>query len=73
METAFAGPAKIRDRLGSLDAAAIASADPEKLLAVFKESPAVHRFPGRWPTARASCAPRSSPTGWGRRAHLDRR
>lgn len=46
METAFAGPAKIRDRLGELDAVAIASADPEKLLAVFKESPAVHRFPG---------------------------
>lgn len=46
METAFAGPAKIRDRLGSIDAATIASTDPERLLEVFRVSPAVHRFPG---------------------------
>ncbi|MDO7882420.1 HhH-GPD-type base excision DNA repair protein [Antiquaquibacter soli] len=46
METAFAGPAKIDERLGGLSPAAIAGTDPEKLLAAFKESPAVHRFPG---------------------------
>lgn len=46
METAFAGPAKIADRLGTLDPAAIAGADPEEFLAVFRQSPAVHRFPG---------------------------
>lgn len=46
METAFAGPAKIADRLGTLDPAAIARADPEEFLAVFRQSPAVHRFPG---------------------------
>lgn len=46
METAFAGPAKIKQRLGAFDAATIASADPEKLVEVFKETPAVHRFPG---------------------------
>ena len=46
METAFAGPAKIRDRMGSFDAESIAAADPEAFAAVFKESPAVHRFPG---------------------------
>lgn len=46
METAFAGPAKIRERMGSFDAESIAAADPEAFAAVFKESPAVHRFPG---------------------------
>lgn len=46
METAFAGPAKLRDRLGVIDPAAIAGYDPEKFLAAFRETPAVHRFPG---------------------------
>ena len=46
METAFAGPAKIRERLGAFDARTIAEADPEKLVEVFKQTPAVHRFPG---------------------------
>ncbi|WBU38774.1 HhH-GPD-type base excision DNA repair protein [Homoserinibacter sp. YIM 151385] len=46
METAFAGPAKIRDRLGAFDAAALAGHDPEALEAVFRQTPAVHRYPG---------------------------
>ena len=46
METAFAGPLKIRERRGSLEAAGIADEDPESFVAVFKTSPAVHRFPG---------------------------
>ncbi len=46
METAFAGPAKLRDRLGSLDPAGIAALDPDELAAVMKQPPAVHRFPG---------------------------
>ena len=46
METAFAGPAKLKDRLGGLDAAAIAGYDPDKLVDVFRISPSVHRFPG---------------------------
>src|SRR5215207_7981871 len=46
METAFAGPAKIRERLGAFDATTIARHDPEKLAEVFKQTPAVHRFPG---------------------------
>ena len=46
MESAFAGPAKLRDRLGGLDAFAIARMDPEEFAAVFAEKPAVHRFPG---------------------------
>ena len=46
METAFCGPAKIQDRIGSLDPALIASYDAEAFVAVFRQSPAVHRFPG---------------------------
>ena len=46
MESAFAGPAKIRDRIGSLDAAAIAGYEPDALVEVFRQTPAVHRFPG---------------------------
>ncbi|WP_226654718.1 HhH-GPD-type base excision DNA repair protein [Leifsonia sp. LS1] len=46
METAFAGPAKLRDRLGALEPAQIAALDPDELTAVMKQTPAVHRFPG---------------------------
>ncbi|QAY72090.1 Fe-S cluster assembly protein HesB [Agromyces protaetiae] len=46
METAFAGPEKIRERLGSIDPREIAATDPEKLVDVFKQTPAVHRYPG---------------------------
>jgi uncharacterized HhH-GPD family protein len=43
VQKAFAGPLVLRERLGTLDAAAIAAADLEPL---FRERPAVHRFPG---------------------------
>src|SRR5690242_19376566 len=48
MERAFAGPRLIADRLGvqSLDAAALAGEDPERLAKVFQGPPAVHRYPG---------------------------
>ena len=46
MEVAFAGPKKIADRLGGLDARLIAEADPETFAAVCAQTPAVHRFPG---------------------------
>jgi uncharacterized HhH-GPD family protein len=46
METAFAGPEKIRERLGSIDPATIAGHDPEAFVEVFKQRPSVHRFPG---------------------------
>lgn len=46
METAFTGPAKLRDRLGSLDPAGIAALEPDELVAVMKQTPSVHRFPG---------------------------
>jgi uncharacterized HhH-GPD family protein len=44
--TAFAGPYKLTERIGGLDAAAIASMDPTTLEEVFREKPAIHRFPG---------------------------
>jgi uncharacterized HhH-GPD family protein len=57
METAFAGPGKIKQRLGSLDAATIAGVDPEKFGELFKVPPAVHRFPGSMAErTRALCA-----------------
>ncbi|CAI3796904.1 HhH-GPD-type base excision DNA repair protein [Pseudarthrobacter sp. MM222] len=46
MESAFAGPEKIRTRLGSVSPAAIAEHDPAGFVELFKERPAVHRFPG---------------------------
>jgi uncharacterized HhH-GPD family protein len=46
VQTAFSGPLKIKQRLGTLDARTIASTDPVKLEAAFREKPAVHRFPG---------------------------
>jgi uncharacterized HhH-GPD family protein len=46
METAFAGPKKIADRIGGIDAREIADYDPEKFAALCAQRPAVHRFPG---------------------------
>jgi uncharacterized HhH-GPD family protein len=45
VQTAFSGPLKLRQRLGTLDAAAIAETDPARLEEVFRERPAIHRFP----------------------------
>ncbi|MBM9464966.1 Fe-S cluster assembly protein HesB [Aeromicrobium sp. YIM 150415] len=46
METAFAGPLKVRERVGAVDAATLASYDPEALEEAFRQTPAVHRYPG---------------------------
>ena len=46
MEHAFRGGYKVLSRFGSLDPAAIASADPEKFKALCSEPPAIHRYPG---------------------------
>lgn len=46
MEHAFRGPAKLLDRFGTLDPAAIADADPEEFATLCAQPPAVHRFPG---------------------------
>ena len=50
METAFAGPKKIADRMGGLDADGIAETEPDTFAAVCAEKPAVHRFPGSMAT-----------------------
>jgi uncharacterized HhH-GPD family protein len=43
VQQAFAGPLRIKQRLGTLDPKTLAGTDLEP---VFKEKPAVHRFPG---------------------------
>jgi uncharacterized HhH-GPD family protein len=57
VQKAFAGPLELRRRLGHLDPRRIAAADPEQLTAVFRERPALHRFPGSMAArVRALCA-----------------
>jgi len=46
VQKAFAGPLELRRRIGTLDPAEIAALDPAALEAVFRERPALHRFPG---------------------------
>jgi uncharacterized HhH-GPD family protein len=46
MERAFAGPAKILDRFGSIDPTDIAAADPDSFRELCSQPPAIHRFPG---------------------------
>src|SRR4051812_20579561 len=48
MEWAFTAPALLKERLGGrpLDAGAIARMDPAALEAVFRDKPALHRYPG---------------------------
>ena len=47
MEKAFSGPAELSRRLGGpLNAAQIAAMDPDRFAEIFKEKPALHRFPG---------------------------
>ncbi len=43
VQKAFSGPVAIRERVGALDATALAEADLET---VFREKPAIHRYPG---------------------------
>jgi uncharacterized HhH-GPD family protein len=46
VQKAFSGPWELRTRLGHLDARRIAATDPGELDRVFRERPAIHRFPG---------------------------
>ncbi|MDQ4130739.1 MAG: Fe-S cluster assembly protein HesB [Actinomycetota bacterium] len=47
MEWAFQGPSRLAERLpGELDAEAIASMQPSELDEIFRQRPAIHRFPG---------------------------
>ena len=45
MEWAFRGPATLVNRLGGLDAGAVADMDPEAFLEACQAKPAIHRFP----------------------------
>src|SRR5579871_6832198 len=44
VQKAFSGPLAIKQRLGTLDATQLAAADLET---VFREKPAIHRFPAK--------------------------
>ncbi|HWG09297.1 MAG TPA: HhH-GPD-type base excision DNA repair protein [Solirubrobacteraceae bacterium] len=44
VQQAFLGPLRLRERIGTLDAGKLAVADLEP---VFREKPAIHRFPGK--------------------------
>ena len=49
IEKAFTSPADLLQRLGGkgpLNAATIAAMDPEELAGIFREQPALHRYPG---------------------------
>jgi uncharacterized HhH-GPD family protein len=47
MEKAFHSPYDLKERLGGrLDAAEIATMDPDELAGLFAQRPALHRFPG---------------------------
>ena len=50
VQKAFAGPAVLRERLGHLDPARVAAMEPDAFLAVCREKPAIHRFPGTMAT-----------------------
>jgi uncharacterized HhH-GPD family protein len=67
METAFAGPAKLKARLGRFDAATIADYEPDAFAEVMKQSPAVHRFPGSM-AARVQALCADVVSDWGGKA-----
>jgi uncharacterized HhH-GPD family protein len=46
VQKAFSGPLELQRRIGTLDAATIATMDPEALATAFRTPPALHRFPG---------------------------
>lgn len=64
MELAFSGPLKIQERLGTVDASALAGADPADVIAAFTQTPAVHRYPGSMAT-RTQALAQAVDTEWG--------
>jgi uncharacterized HhH-GPD family protein len=46
VQKAFTGPLDIRRRAGTLDAAKLAAFEPEAFAELFRQRPAIHRFPG---------------------------
>ena len=72
METAFSGPLKIAQRIGTVDAAAIAAYDPDEFVEVFRQTPSVHRYPGSMAgRIQALCAALDRGVGRRRRGDLD--
>ena len=70
VQKAFAGPLVLRERIGALDAAQLAATDLEP---IFRERPAIHRFPASMakrvaglcaqsPSATTATPPASGPT-----------
>ena len=69
---AFSGPLKMKQRLGTLEADAIAGLDPETLEAAFREKPAIHRFPGSMAgRVQELCRTVVSEHAWRSRARVD--
>jgi uncharacterized HhH-GPD family protein len=50
VQTAFSGPLKLKQRLGTLDPDEIAGVELDRLEDIFREKPAIHRFPGTMAT-----------------------
>jgi uncharacterized HhH-GPD family protein len=50
VQTAFTGPLKIKQRLGTLEPGRLAATDPAAFEEAFRQKPAVHRFPGTMAT-----------------------
>ncbi len=46
VQKAFSSPLELKRRIGTLDAKRIAAMDPAELEQVFRDKPALHRFPG---------------------------
>jgi uncharacterized HhH-GPD family protein len=46
VQKAFTGPLELKRRAGTLDAAELAGMDPDALEQIFRERPALHRYPG---------------------------
>ncbi len=54
---AFSGPRELKQRLGHLDPARIAEMDEDEFLTIFREKPAIHRFPASMgKRVQAACA-----------------
>ena len=54
---AFSGPRDLKQRLGHLDPAQIAEMDEDEFLTIFREKPAIHRFPASMgKRVQAACA-----------------
>jgi uncharacterized HhH-GPD family protein len=61
LQKAFSGPLELKRRLGALDAREIAGMDAGELDRVFREKPALHRYPGTMAErTQALCAAISS-------------